>query len=185
MGAPRMRGVQYIWPSLVMMAFAVQGAAAWSEPIAEEVPVAAGTKVRLLAPDVVAERIQGTVVETNQESLVVSTEGQPRLAVPWRAITRLEVSTRQHSHTRKGLLIGAAAGAVLSVVLPKCVNEGCTSDASFDPTFAVLYGLGGGMWGALIGAMVKTDEWNSVPVRVAVAPTPGRGVRVVMSISIR
>jgi hypothetical protein len=177
--------MQYLWPALVILASAFPGVAAWSEPIAAEAPVRVGTKVRLVAPEVVGQRIQGTVVETNLESLVVGTEGQRHLTVPWRAITRLEVSTRRHSHTRKGLVIGAGAGVALSVVLPKCVNEGCTSDVSFDPTFALLYGLGGSMWGALIGAMVKTDEWSSVPLGVAVTPTPGRGVRVLISISVR
>jgi hypothetical protein len=138
-----------------------------------------------LAPDVRAGRIQGTVVETNHDFLVVGTGRQPRLAVPWRAITRLEVSTRRHSHGRTGFLIGAAAGAALSVVLPKCVNEGCTSQAGFDPTFAVLYGLNGALCGALIGAMVKTDEWNSLPLHVAVTPTPARGVRVAISVRVR
>ena len=185
MGARRTRSGQYLWSSFFVLASAFLGAAAWSEPIAAAEPVPVGTKVRLLAPDVVSQRIQGTVVESNLESVVVGTEGQGRLTVPWQAITRLEVSAGQHSHTRKGFFIGAGAGAALSVVLPKCVNEGCTSDAGFDATFAVLYGLSGGACGALIGTMVKTDKWNSVPVRVAVAPTPGRGIRVVMSVTLR
>lgn len=180
-----MRDVRYLWPAFVVLVSALEGAAACSEPFAGEPPVQTGTKVRLLAPEVVDQRIQGTVVESNPESMVVGTEARQRLTVPWRAITRLEVTTGRRSHALKGFAIGAGAGVALSVVLPKCVNEGCTSEIGFDSTFALLYGLGGGAWGALIGAMVKTDEWSSVPLRVAVAPTPGRGVRVLTSFSVR
>lgn len=84
-------------------------------------------------------------------------------------------------------MIGAAAGAALSVVLPKCVNEGCVSGASFDPTFAVLYAFGGAMWGGLIGTAVKTESWRAVAlesVRVGLVPTAGRGIGIGVSVDV-
>jgi hypothetical protein len=57
---------------------------------------------------------------------------------------------------RGGVRRGRSAGA------PKCVNEGYASDVGFDP-----------------------DEWRSVPLRIAVAPMPGCGVRVVVAVGPR
>jgi hypothetical protein len=184
MRAHRMESAEVLWPALVVMAVLVPGALA-AEDQEHLSLVTVGSRVRLLAPEISGQRLQGTVAEIGAESLTVDTDGHQRLGVPRRAITRLEVSTGQARHTLHGLAIGAGTGAVLSVVLPKCVNEGCTSEVGFDPTFASIYALGGAMWGALIGSLIKTDRWNLVSldsVRVAVMPTHGRGVAVTISV---
>lgn len=182
----RARGVPHVRTALLLAAFTLLSVEAWPQPIAGQSLVAPGSRARLLAPEVAGQAIQGTVAETGLESVVIlSSRGGERQTVPWRAITRLEVSTGRHGHAVKGLLIGAAAGMALSVVAPKCVNEGCSSEAGFDAAFAVAYGLGGSLWGGLIGAMVKTENWSAVPLRIAVAPTPGRGLRVALSISVK
>lgn len=185
MGSRPTRSGRFLHVALLVTTPAVLGAANGSDPPAAAEPVSLGARVRLFAPGVASQVVQGVVVESNPESVVVGTEGQGRLTVPWRAITRLEVSSGERSNATKGFLIGVGAGAALSVVLPKCDNEGCSSDAGFDATFAIAYGLIGGAIGKIIGSQVKSEKWRPVPVGVAVAPTRGRGIRVVVSINLR
>ncbi len=149
--------------------------------------VTVGSRVRLETAAVAGQRVQGTVADIGAEALTVTTDSQQRVVVTRSTIRRLELSTGQHRQTVHGILIGAATGAVLSVVLPKCVNEGCTSSGGFDPTFALLYAFGGAACGGLIGTAIKTEGWSSVPlqsVRVGIAPTPHRGIRVAVSLDL-
>jgi hypothetical protein len=51
----------------------IASAAAWSRELpASSLAVAVGSRVRLLAPTIVAGRLQGLVVEKDEESLLVS-----------------------------------------------------------------------------------------------------------------
>jgi hypothetical protein len=149
-----------------------------------EAALVEGAKVRLEAPAVSAGRIQGAVAELGATALVVAVD-ERRVTVPWRAITRMDVSAGERRHALRGLLIGAGAGAALSIVMPKCVNEGCSTEVGFEPVFALMGALGGSAWGSLVGALVKTDDWKASSARLSVAPTPRRGVIVALSISIR
>jgi hypothetical protein len=173
------RRVRFLLGALTAAWIGASPAAAGTEAALVE-----GAKVRVEAPEVSAGRIQGAVAELRAAALVVSVDGR-RVAVPWRAIRRMDVSAGERRHALRGLLIGAGAGALLSIVMPKCVNEGCTSEVGFDPAFALVGALSGSAWGSLIGALVKTEDWKAVSVRLAVAPMPRRGASVAVSIAIR
>jgi hypothetical protein len=175
--------------SLVVLAvLALPASARSGERSTDLSPITVGSRIRLSAPVIISKKVQGTVAEINMDSLVVVTDGQARLSLPTRAITQLEVSTGRHRKTLSGMAIGAATGVALSVVLPKCVIEGCTSDVGFDPTFALLGALGGSMWGAMIGSFVTADRWTLVSrndVRLMALPSRGRGVGLALSVSLK
>jgi hypothetical protein len=149
-------------------------------------PVLVGSKVRILAPSVVGGRLEGTVSEIDEESLLMLQNNHP-WRVPRHAITHLEVSTGSHRQALKGMLVGAGIGAVIigAVRVPVAGCGNCLSSHGE----AALLGLGvGAAYGVGIGALIKTDRWSPVPlehVRLSVAPTRGRGVGVTASIAWR
>jgi hypothetical protein len=81
-------------------------------------PIAVGSKVRLLAPATIQGPIEGTVMEMDEESLLISTKDHRPLRVSWQAITQADVSTGRRGHALKGMLIGAPIGALLGAVYP-------------------------------------------------------------------
>jgi hypothetical protein len=149
-------------------------------------PVTVGTKVRILAPTVVAGRVEGTVAEMDAKSLLISVDNGTPVRVSRQAITQLEVSTGRHRKALKGMIIGAGIGAV---VFQLNVSNNCqNSIGSCTTSHAAAAGVGalaGGAWGAGIGALFSGDRWSAVPlerVRVSLAPTPGRGVALALSV---
>ncbi len=144
--------------------------------------ITVGNRIRLLAPTVASERIQGTVVGMDSTALTIARESGARLAVPRDAVTRLEVFDGRRRQTLAGVLLGAALGAVVVGSNP-CVNEGCAH--GFSGEFAAIGAVGGSLWGGIVGALVKRDHWSAVAlddVRVTLGPTEGRGVRVSVSV---
>jgi len=150
-------------------------------------PLMVGTRVRILAPTVVQGRIEGMVLEVDEQSVVVSNDDRAPLKVARRAITQLEVSRGRHRQALKGMLIGAAIGAAVLAVSPGCY-AGCSFNSSSGSDRAqgsALGLLGGALWGVGIGALVKADRWSVVPleqVRVSVGPTRGRGIALSLSV---
>jgi hypothetical protein len=155
-------------------------------------PIAVGTRVRLLAPATVQGPIQGTVMAIDNESLTLSTEDHRPLRVSRYTITRVEVSTGRQGHALIGLLIGAPVGAVVGAVVP--LDSGCTqaqlevkNSSCMDSRGALIAAgvLGYAGLGALIGHLIKTERWSSIPperVRLSLAPAPGRGARLLLAV---
>jgi len=100
--------------------------------------------------------------------------------------TQLEVSTGRHRNAGKGLLIGAASGTALFALIPPCAGSEAEQPC---PTKAQMVGIGavgGAAWGALIGALIKSDRWTSAPLaptRLSLAPTRGRGVKASLTVA--
>jgi len=138
--------------------------------------ITVGSRVRLWAPTVVKGRIEGTVIELDERSLVLGGIERGPLTLSREAITRLDVSTGRRRQTLRGTLIGTGIGLVFMGVL--CGGDyGDCGQASPVATLGALLGTG-------IGALVKRDRWQAMPLdqaRVTLAPTP-RDVRLSVSI---
>jgi hypothetical protein len=177
MEAHRTKSARFLWPVVVVSALLLPGAA-WSEEEPKaEAAIAPGSKVRLLAPTVATQQIQGIVVQMDRTSLLISAGDRPPVSVPRESITGLEVNTGRDQLTKAGALTGAVIGAALGAVNPCVAMVGC--DERNAGTAAVMYGLAGASAGAIIGALIKVDHWTAVPlnrVRVIPVATPGRGV---------
>ena len=156
-------------------------------------PIFVGSKVRFQAPTAIQGTVQGTVMEMDKESLLVSTENQRPFRVSRQAITQLEVAVGRRRNPRKGLIIGAAAGAALVAFVaaaPKdslCPpGEATTKSCLDDRSFFLVAGLPlVALEGAGIGALIKTDRWSSVPVEkvhFSLAPTHGQGLGLSLSL---
>ena len=152
-------------------------------------PIVVGSKVRLQAPTAVQGRVQGTVMEVDRESLLVSTENQRPLRVSRGAITQLEMSFGRSGHAKKGALIGGAIGvAYAAVILALPEGEPCTPTPEYpcytSGEYAGAMLVGGVLGGALVGHLIKRDVWTPVPLeglRIGLAPARGGGVRYALS----
>ena len=149
--------------------------------------VTVGSRVRILAPTMVHGRLEGMVLEMDENSLLVGMDDRGPIRLPREAITRLDVSTGRHRRALKGMIIGAGIGvATLGLAAATYHSDGGGSSDSTSWGAAVgQFALGGAAWGAGIGALIKSDRWSPVPldtVRVGLGPTRGRGVALSVSV---
>jgi hypothetical protein len=177
-------------PSVVVVAcslLALSAEARSHEQPASLLPVSVGSRVRLQAPMVVLGRIEGTVIKLDGKSLLVAGSERTPVSVPRQAITQLEVSHGRHGHALLGMGMGAAIGAVLGAAVGStgCVPAvGCGD--SYSGGAAALGALGGGLWGAGIGALIRTERWSAVPlgqVGVSLGPPRRGGFRLSVSLA--
>jgi len=148
----------------------------WTTP---ETAVVVGSRIRLLAPTAVQERIEGTVMEVDENSILVSTGDQRALRVPRKAVTELEIGTGRHGNAVRGVLIGAAGGAAVFAVVPPCAGLEPGQTCPTKGQFIGMGAVGGAVSGAIIGHFIKRERWVSVGLasaRLNVAPTRGRSV---------
>jgi hypothetical protein len=110
-----------------------------------------GSRVRLRST-AVAGRPVGLVVAIDDRLLTLAEDKRVPTQVPVASITSLQVGLGKKRNTLKGLLIGAALGALLYAV-----------DDQREESGGLLL-VGGPLFGAGIGALVKTDRWQSVPL---------------------
>ncbi len=134
--------------------------------------VAPGDRIRLRAPEVVSGRLTGTVLSASRDTLTVSDDGRTRV-VPVSAITQLERSSGRSggAGARKGLLWGTGIGLGLALLYtgfsdPACA-EGTDDCVSTATGFAVWTGLGAAV-GLVVGAARGSEQWERVPIGVAV-----------------
>jgi hypothetical protein len=162
-------------------------------------PVKVGDRVRVTAADV--GRREGTVQLLTTDSLVMRPEygawpvysaysapkysayGAPnRLAIPFASVTRLELSMPGGSRAGDGALIGLLLGGVGGAF---AAGAACASDPWFQDDAggcamagAVVFGAGGALVGAIIGAMITGTRWEEVPLeRLRLQAAPQRDGR--------
>jgi hypothetical protein len=158
--------------ALLIVSLLCPGAARPEEQRATTTAVIVGSRIRFQAPAVVQGRVQGTVMSMDDRSLLISTENQTPLRVSRGDIAQLEVAVGRRRNTRKGLIIGALAGAVfvgLVAAVPKdsfCPPGDLDTQTCLDTrsTFLALGLPVAALYGAGIGALIKSDRWSPVPI---------------------
>ena len=145
----------------------------------------AGERVRVTAPDLDVHRHTGLLVAVQRDSLTVDT-----LTVARASITRLEVQRGRKTNARKGAWIGALSLGLAGVGLgiAGCADYDCDGD-EWSAVIGVLGGvgaLGGGLIGLGVGALIKTERWEEVPLdRLRVSFAPQRDGRFGLGLSVR
>ena len=136
------------------------------------------TRVRIYVPSRSIWWVVGEVVKMTPDTLVIQ-RGRKLFSVPSSAISRFEVSLRQHRNTGKGLMVGLALNALswgsLATDDEATLAEGyaviiMTPVLLIIPTF--------------IGALIKSDKWVEVPpqrLNLSVAPTSTKGLRAALT----
>jgi hypothetical protein len=126
-------------------------------PVTEEVRV-----WRYSAPRV---PLIGRVSSWTRDTLRLAQPPGPPATISTSDLARMEIS-RTKNHAGKGALIGAGIGAMAGFLAI------ATSDADAGDILGVTaFTAGGGaFWGVLIGLLIRTEEWEAVPM-----PSPGAG----------
>jgi hypothetical protein len=128
----------------------------------EAAPLAAGSRVRVTAPELGLRNRQGTLVSTYGDTLFVRVAGSPLVAIPRDELTRLEVRAgpgpRPYSRdVALGIGLGVLAGALATAT---CTDAECPDHMLEYATGAgAVFGLGVGI---AVGALSHTDRWEPV-----------------------
>jgi hypothetical protein len=137
--------------------------------------LARGARVRVTVGAPWSEQYTAKIDAIHGDTLLL--EGGATRVVLFRSLERLEVSQGRRGHPWRGAGIGFLVGAVTGAVLgPYTVpGEGDTAESKA-VAGAVLLGAAGALSGVVIGALIKTDTWEEVPLeglRVSIAPRGG------------
>lgn len=158
--------------------------------------LAPGARVRITRAG--SEPQVATVVAHQGDTLLVRwPQFTNAVAVPFAAISRLEVSTGRHRRVLKGMFLGTAAGGATGALVGAASYEPCDS-TEFMGCFlapenrmqsAVFGGAVGGTLGLVVGSLAglaRHEQWKSVALderRIAVAVTPrAHGTRLGVSL---
>jgi hypothetical protein len=145
-----------------------------------------GSRVRIIAPGVADRRYAGTVVERHGDTLVIARGPDSHVRAPITALSLLEVSRgRSRAQGAKhGLVAGAlgAAGVGALMAAAYCSDENFECPQGVIAASAYL-SLGGAFWGAVIGAAVSRERWETRirTAGVSFPPVP-RGVGVALAL---
>jgi len=143
-------------------------------------PVTPGVRVRVSRLGNVP-RVVCTVLALKADTLVLDAEDRVEtLEVPLALVEKVEISRGKKSNTAGGAIAGGLFGAVLGAACASGPGGyGCGgSDAEYVALATIAAGTG---IGALIGAAIKTDRWEQVPlddIRVGLSPVTPDGVAV-------
>jgi hypothetical protein len=152
-----------------------------------------GMRVRLRATSLGTGTVHATIAQVDDGTLLLNTETAGLMRVERRDLTKLEFVSGRHRNAKKGAIIGAAVGAVLmtlTLATPKdtlCPPDDPLVDSCLAERNLFVAGIPVvALEGALVGAMIKSDTWSSMPVdRIKVslaAPPRGRGLGVKVSL---
>jgi hypothetical protein len=138
----------------------------WNRERIESV-ISVGTRIRLNSVKV--GQFTGFVAAIDDTSLTIFQEDRSPLKVELNSINELEISLGKTSHVIEGLIIGSGIGLILGLVVPVDPNATQKEIESYNGSFArtreeaIGLGLiGGAAWGALIGWLIKSDEWSHI-----------------------
>lgn len=135
------------------------------EPSEPAPAIAVGSRVRVQAPSISGERLEGIVVKLEENAFVLNDRDRGRFVkIPVESITTLELWKAQRSKAAKGLgfglLIGAGAGAVIGILGAQGTDMPYGSAVLI---FGGVFGLAGGGIGALVGSMTTEKRWVEIP----------------------
>lgn len=127
-----------------------------------------GARLRLTAPSVARRPLVGQLVRQNDVALEIRRADGSSASVPIGSIAKLQVSSGRKRHTLAGAFGGAALGVGFTLIALRCKHPGFCDD-DFTNAGLVVFGGGGAALGAVVGTVVRTEEWTTVSLP---APRP-------------
>ena len=143
---------------------------------AQDGPVAAGTRVRVTAPNFGLEKRVATVTATRADSIVISFKGAQR-TIALRDVSSLEVSAGKRMRVVPYALLGLGVGAIGGFALGYASYDGgsfLSNSPSDEGTWVgATLGVVGLFTGAIAGVFHRGDHWVTTqpPVRAAMGVT--------------
>jgi hypothetical protein len=147
-----------------------------------------GQRVRVTAPTISSTHIVGVFAHMAADTLVVETDGRA-WHFPHASLTRVDVHRGRQSNAAKGALYGSLIGAGIGAVALGSSSL-CAETLEVPGGRCALIGAGGGgvgglLLGAIVGALIKTDRWQAVPVdRLRVSFIPPGQARFALAMSV-
>ena len=127
-----------------------------------------GTKIRLQTTTT-TDKLEGVVVAVDDSLLTLAGEEHAPIKIAMKSITQIEVVTGRRSSVVPGLCWGAGIGLAVGLVAPvnsdPSFNTGLESSGTNFKSRGEAVGLctvGGGLWGVVIGLLIKRDEWTTI-----------------------
>lgn len=148
---------------LALVAAPAPSAAAQSaEPRLAEVQP--GSRVRVVAPGMLAGRYVATVITRTADSLVLAAPNTVPIRLPLAAITSIEISrgSSRWLGAQRGMAIGTPIGLGLGLLLAAAAADchNCSAAASNRGAWFANGLLSGVFYGAAIGALVGRERWE-------------------------
>ena len=124
-----------------------------------------GTRVRISAPPLGLYGEAGTVDLSGRRGLVVVLDDGERVAVPYPAVARIDVSRGKRRATAQGALAGALFGIAMVVTASEPTYEEWaeSGDTGLNGGELILGAMVGGAFGAVIGSAITYETWRPVP----------------------
>jgi hypothetical protein len=149
-------------------------------------PLEPGQRVRVTAPEcTVYRRLPTTFEMVRNDTLVLGV-----VSCPLATVTRLEAPVGRQSNWMNGALLGGgfSVAFLASVFVGLCASEFSSSGCSLtDYAEAVfLFAAVGALPGAVIGALIKSDRWEELPLgrpRVSIVPQRHGGLGLGLAVS--
>jgi hypothetical protein len=125
-----------------------------------EAAPAPGTRIRLLLPPALIKPTPGTLLDLSGDSLTFRpTNSGEKLHLSRSEVASFELSRGKKGNTAKGAKIGLVVGLVIGLGAALSPDEGL----GVRPGGWIVLGVVGGLLeGAAIGALIRTEKWESV-----------------------
>ena len=111
-------------------------------------------------------RLTAAFVGIDGEAMVLSTGGRDTVVVPLASITKLEATTGTWSLGKVGMGVGFAVGMVVGATTQPVGEPTDKLEIDIGTPFArvAAFGLGGALFGGVIGSLVRLGRWEEVPL---------------------
>ncbi len=134
-----------------------------------QTPTDAGMTVRIHSVDRGTEPITGFLVSATSESFVIREKSGRTEVISPSTIEKIEVTEKRRRHAGHGAIMGLVSGATTGGLWGALNDESfqfrCDGDVCGDDAAAMgayLLGLVGALGGALVGGLIRTDDWVEV-----------------------
>ena len=110
------------------------------------------------------------------DSLLIQEDGGPPRVIPGDPAMRLEVSAGRRGHTLLGLGVGTLTGLATGAALVSSCTTGSEDDGLCNIYYLITVPAGAGL-GSILGALIRTDRWQSVAasrISLNILPMPHR-----------
>jgi hypothetical protein len=123
-----------------------------------------GQSIRVTAPQRRVQRQSGQLEWLDADSVVILGSAGRRV-IPRELLTAVDSLRGTHGHAMVGLAAGAVVGFVVGAALLSPESSGCNGSGNYGETcsmsrIGIVVGSAG--LGALVGALIRTDQWAPV-----------------------
>lgn len=180
----------YLKPQVILLmalVLTLSSTTVWAQSAANT--LSKGERVKVKAPTVKRGNLFGRVADTSPDVLTIATKDTTYRFV-YKSIEKLSVYDGKKRSTGKGMLWGAAAGALVLGTVAVATNDNGENTCDENPGWfcggniiqfsdteafvigAAAGGLLGAVAGGVVGVFIRSPRWKEVPVDVALGMAP-------------